>query len=504
MSWRSLVVENRYEDSVRLLGLARELRAREGVEAAEVVVGSVANRRLLAERHGLAVEAGPSDVVVAVDAEGEAADSALAAALAHFEQGSAAGSPAHERAPARSLVTAGREVDANVALVSVPGEYAALEAAKALEAGLHVLLFSDHVALADEVALKRYAAERGLLLMGPGAGTSMLAGTGLGFANAVAAGPVGIVAAAGTGAQETACLLDAAGVGVSQIVGVGGRDLSPEVGGAMMLAAARLLAADPATEVILLVSKPPAPEVVARLAPSLPREKPVVAGFVGYDGDDLPFPAAPTLEEAARLAAAAAGTPGLDVDERAPLAAADEARARLAPEQRALRGLYSGGTLCFEALTVLRPLVGPVRSNVDGGDDSPHLVDDSPHLVLDLGEEEFTAGRPHPMVDLSGRIERLLAEAEDPVVACLLLDVVLGYAAHPDPASELAPAIEEARSRARAGGRELAVVAHVCGTDRDPQSAPRQERALREAGAVLAPTNALAARAVAAVIRDAA
>lgn len=496
MTWRSLVIENRYEDSVRLLGLARELRGREGVRAAEVVVGSEGNRRLLAERHGVVVEARPSDVVVAVDAGDEAAaEAALGAARAHFERGRATAlAGPGERAPARSLLSAHERVEANVALISVPGDYAALEAAKALEAGLHVFLFSDHVSVEDEVALKRAAASKGLLLMGPGCGTSMLAGIGLGFANAVRRGPVGIVAAAGTGAQEVACLLDAAGVGVSHIVGVGGRDLSLEVGGIMMLAGARLLAADAATDVILLVSKPPAPEVVAALAQGLPRSKPIVAGFVGHEADDAPLPVAATLEEAAQAAARAVGGE-LPAADEGRLVEARAARARLGPGQRALRGLFSGGTLCLEALAVLRPIVGTVGSNVDGDRDALHRL-------LDLGEEEFTAGRPHPMVDQSLRIERLLAEADDPAVACLLLDVVLGYGAHPDPAAELAPAIAEARERARGEGRELAVIAHVCGTPGDPQSAPQQERALAEAGAIVVPTNAAAARLAATVVAE--
>jgi FdrA protein len=485
MSWHTLVVPNRYEDSLRLLALARSLRGRDGVRAVEVLVGSGGNRRLLAESHGVEVEASSSDVIVALEADDGPAAAALAGAREHFER---AAEPAGEAATAvrwLSLASAGRHGDASLALVSVPGEYAALEAAKALEAGLHVFLFSDHVSLDDEVALKRAASERGLLMMGPGCGTSMLAGVGLGFANAVRRGPVGIVAAAGTGAQEVACLLDAAGVGVSQIVGVGGRDLSAQVGGEMMLAAARLLADDPATEVIALVSKPPDAEVVAMLARELPGGKPIVAGFVGYDGDGHGLELSATLEETARAAALAAGEEPLEVDREAALAAARAAGARLAPSQQALRGLYSGGTLCFEALTVLR---------------RPLAAAGPPVALLDLGEEEFTAGRPHPMVDQGLRLERLRAEAADPAVACLLLDVVLGYGAHEDPASELAPAIAEARELARREGRELAVVAHVCGVPADPQDSPRQEAALAEAGAIVAQTNSLAAEAAAAVV----
>jgi FdrA protein len=492
MSWRTLVVANRYEDSVRLLALARELRGRDGVRTAEVLVGSEGNCRSLAARHGVDVQASASDVVVAVEGDDEdALEDALDGARAHFERPAAAPAGAGPVAPARSVLTAGARVDANVALVSVPGEYAALEAAKALAGGLHVFLFSDRVPVAEEVVLKRAAADRGLLVMGPGCGTAMVAGAGLGFSNVVRPGPVGIVAAAGTGAQEVACLLDAEGVGVSQIIGVGGGDLSAEVRGEGMLAGARLLAADESTGVIALVSKAVAPEAAAALDAELATGKPVVAGFVGHDGEGLGFPVEPTLERtalhAARLARGedAGGGAG---PETQPPAAAMAARARLAPGQRAVRGLYSGGTLCGEAEWVLESELGPLSA---------------PHLLLDMGAEEFTEGRPHPMVDLGPRTDRLLEEAGDREVACLLLDVVLGHGAHPDPAGELAPAIVEARRRAREDGRELAVVAHVCGAEGDPQDLAGQQRLLAGAGAIVCPTGAGAARAAAAIVAPA-
>jgi FdrA protein len=426
------VVANRYVDSVRLMKVAQTVRGRDGVSACELVMGTPANL----EQLGLSVDATPADVVIAVDGPDEALDAAERELSQTAEPGEVV-----EAAP-RSLATA----EGEVALISVPGEYAALEAHRALTRGMHVFLFSDHVSVEDEIALKRRGAERGLLVMGPECGTAMLGGVGLGFANVVRRGPVGIVAAAGTGAQEASVLLDGAGSGVSEIIGVGGRDLSAQVGGIMFRAGMELLAADDETETLLLVSKPPDAEAVRALGDVDVRGKRVVASFVGWDGGEAPFDVYPTLEAGACAAAEAA--PSRD----------DE------PELDGgggLLGLFSGGSLAYEAQTILGP----------------------GHRILDLGEEEYTQGRPHPMVDLELR-RRMLRE-EGPKAGCVLLDVVLGHGAHPDPAGELAETLE---------ALTCPVIAHVCGTKNDPQDAERQAATLREAGVHVAPTNAAAAR----------
>ncbi len=481
MSWHVKVIANRYADSVKLMGIARGLRGRDGVDGCEMGMGTAANLEALAAR-GVQAQAGPSDLVVAVDADSaQTAAATLAAAEQELSSGggdaSGRGGAKTDREPPRSLVSARRRLDdPNVALISVAGEYATLEAHRALSAGMHVFLFSDHVSLSDEVELKQRGAQLGLLVMGPGCGTAMLANVGLGFANVVTAGSVGIVAAAGTGAQESACLLDAAGVGVSQIVGVGGRDLSADVGGIMFRQAMHMLAADDETETLLLVSKPPAPEVVASLADDLPEGKRVVAAFVGWNGDEAPFEIYDTLEAAAR---AAAGTGAEDLAELE--AAVDAARERSAG--RRLLGLFSGGSLAHEAVTLLEPQLGPLEGNVGHGPDER----DGGHAVLDLGEEEYTQGRPHPMVDLDVRLGFLEDAARDDGVGCVLLDVVLGHGGHADPASGLSEAIA-------AVARNAVVLARVCGTNGDPQDAVRQTQILRDAGAIVAPSNAAAAR----------
>jgi FdrA protein len=436
-----------------LMQVAQVVRGHDGVSRAEVAMGTEANLAAL----GVSCDATPTDVVIAVQGGGDGALDAAEAELA----APVASNGVAVADPPRSLLGA----SANLALISLPGEYAVLEAHRALTAGMHVFLFSDHVSAADEVELKRRAVDRGLLVMGPGCGTAMLGDVGLGFANVVRSGSVGIVAAAGTGAQEAAILLDGAGVGVSQIIGVGGRDLSADVGGIMFAEAMRMLAADDATETLLLVSKPPSRSAVASLGGIDVGGKRVVAAFVGWDGAEAPFEIHSTLDAGA-FAAAGVKAPAFDTEIGSP---AHPGR---------LLGLFSGGSLAHEAMTVLTPALGSIGGNAgDGSDDG--------HVIYDLGEEEYTQGRPHPMVDLEVRL-RMLEEAGDDV-GCVLLDVVIGHGSHADPAGGLAPALERL-------AQDRPVIAHVCGTPADPQDSRAQEATLREAGVIVAPTNAAAAR----------
>lgn len=477
VSWHVRVIPNRYADSVRLMSISRAVRERDGVRRCELGMGTPANLEYLA-KFGASADATPGDLVIAVDAiDGLAEDALEFAERVLSTQGRDDGAVAVKQR-ARSLPAALADADgANLALISVPGEYAVLEAQRALSAGMHVFLFSDHVPLETEIELKRRAAERGLLLMGPECGTAMLGGVGLGFANVVRPGSVGIVAAAGTGAQESACLLDAAGVGVSHIIGVGGRDLGEAVGALMFRQAMLMLAQDEQTETLLLVSKSPTAAGVRALSDAVPSGIRVVASFVGWDGAAAPFEVHSTLEAGA-AAAAQSEPPDCAALER-------EVDARRPPSASGhLLGLYSGGSLAHEAATLLEPELGPLAGNVGHGPVDPA---GGGHALLDLGESEYTQGRPHPMVDLGVRNEMLAEAADDERVGCVLLDVVLGYASHPDPAGGLKDSI-------RSVARDAVVIAHVCGTPDDPQDSRRQEQTLADAGAILAPSNAAAAR----------
>jgi FdrA protein len=384
--------------------------------------------------------------------------------------------------------------DSNVAVVSVPGAYAALEAHEALTAGLDVLLFSDNVSVPDEVALKERAVRLGHLLMGPGAGTALLGGTGLGFANVVEPGRVAIVAAAGTGAQEAMSLLDRWGVGISCVIGLGGRDLSEAVDGRMAKAAIAALRADPDTDLIVLVSKPPA-ERVARAVLDSAAGFPLVAVLVGRARDAGPIAgvtSARTLEEGALdvLDALRVQRPDVVGDLQQRVA---EVCGRLAAQRTVVRGLFSGGTLCYESLIILSDLLGPVYSNIplEDGLDAPGPA--GSHSCLDMGEEEYTVGRPHPMIDPQARVEMIDEQGRDPAVAAILLDVVLGYGAHEDPAGQLAPAC------ARVIQQGAAVIAYVLGTHHDPQGYTRQRETLRDAGCIVTETAARASLAAAAI-----
>ena len=463
---RCAVRAGAYYDSVVLMQLQRSLAALPGVLDAGVVMATPANRDLLAASGllpGSEIAAGPNDLMIAVKAETEAAAGEALARIDSLLQVRRAETGQDFRP--RSLASALKQLpESRWVLVSVPGRHAAAVADEALDLGRNVFLYSDNVPLAEEVALKRKARERGLLVMGPDCGTAVVGGTGLGFSNRVRPGAIGLIGASGTGLQAVLAHLHTRGHGISQAIGTGGRDLSAEVGGITAAQAIDLLARDPETEVIVLISKPPAPEVARRLiALARTADKPVVVDFLGAPPPgsrlgDVRF--ATSLEGAAEDAIQLLSTGK---------SSAPDGPAGFAAGQRWIRGLFSGGTLALETQQGLAALFDPERSQG--------------HAILDLGADEYTVGRLHPMIDFDLRLRRLRQEAADPQVALLLLDVVLGDGAHADPAGELAPAIEQVRTEAQAAGRTLDVAVLVVGTDLDPQDLGQQIATLEKAGA---------------------
>lgn len=512
-----LVRKDAYFDSVFLMLLAKDLKGAEGVADATAALGTPVNRELLAAAGYPADDlegAGPNDLLIAVDcATAEAAEAAVRAAESFLSRKAAPAADGGKRAAPRTLEAAVAALPgANVALISLPGAYAAREARSALERGLHVMLFSDNVPLEDEIALKELARSKGLLLMGPDCGTAIVNGKPLCFANVVRRGPVGIAAASGTGLQEVSCLLDRLGSGVSQAIGTGGRDLKNErVGGSTMLAAIEALAADPYTEVIVVVSKPPAPSVAARVVAALEASgKPSVVHFVGLDGEragngfaeEREDPEAPRLhragdlEEAARMAAALASgvryeRRDFDLDDGAIRALVEREADRAAPGQKWLRGYFTGGTLADEAWIAVHRLTGAAYSN---NQTDPAFVPPDPrvsigHTIVDLGDDAFTVGRPHPMIDPSVRTERIDAERDDPSIAVMLVDVVLGYGSCADPAGAVAHSLAAAKKAAARRGGYLSAVASVTGTPGDYQGYAAQAAKLEEAGVLVMPSN---------------
>ena len=497
-----------YYDSVILMQLQRSLAALPGILDAGVVMGTEANKDILAQSDlltGEAKAAAADDLVIVVRADDKAA---ARSALLQVDDlvSKRRGGVEHDYLP-KSLESAAEMLPAaQWVLVSVPGRYAAGVAREALRLEKHVFLYSDNVSVQDEVSLKQVASRRGLLVMGPDCGTAVVNGVGLGFANRVRRGPIGMVAASGTGLQQVSARIHQLGSGLTHALGTGGRDLSEAVSAITARQGLDLLIRDPETRVLVLVSKPPAPKVAGELlAAARTAGKPVVVDFIGYSPasrrlGNLYF--ASTFDETAKLAVDLSGdaSDGLMAEpEGLDLPAAEH----FAPSQRWLRGLFSGGTMAYEALLLLQDYVPGVYSNVPL--DRSYLIENSlvsqEHTIIDLGEDEFTVGRLHPMMDNDLRIRRLQQEAEDPEVAVILLDVVLGYGSHSDPASELAPAIAQARAQAEAAGRHLAVVAVVVGTDEDPQGLEDQVERLRDAGALVHTSNEVVVRSVGRLIQ---
>jgi FdrA protein len=506
-----LVEKDSYYDSVFLMLIASEVKKVPGVEEAVVSMGTEINTELLREI-GFGCpeieEATPNDLIIAVEAEDDQTlEQAFEKARELFSRKKIQRESAEAYRPV-SLDTALKMMpEANLIIVSVPGRYAFREARRALEGGLHVMLFSDNVSLKEEIELKRLAAEKGLLMMGPDCGTAVINGKPLCFANTVRRGGIGLVAASGTGLQEVTCCIDELGQGISQAIGTGGRDLRPEVGGTMMLMGIEALKGDPQTEVIVVISKPPA-EAVARNVINRLEEtgKPCVVHFIGLAGAGSSSQStgrvlyAGNLEEAAGMAVAL--LQGRSYRPRTfTLAEAEVKRlveqevAGMSGRQKYLRGLFTGGTLADEALILFEREIGGVYSNIQT---KPELLLPDPqrskeHTIVDLGDDLFTQGRPHPMIDPTIRVDRLRKEMEDSEVAVLLLDCVLGYGSHPDPAGAMRDSIVRAKEKAKQRGGYLAVAASVTGTEADLQDLQEQREKLESAGCIVMPSNYQAA-----------
>ena len=476
-----------YLDSVALMRLSTTLLALPEVESAALMIGTESNKKVM-EEAGLLTDAGrgagANDLIIAIRTQhDEAVDAILNKAEALLDTPVIRAAEEGDWRP-KTLDSALETLkEVNLALISVPGEFAAEEARKALRKNLHVMLFSDNVSVEDECALKKEARERGLFLMGPDCGTAIIGGVPLAFANEVPAGNVGIVSASGTGLQEVSSLLARGGMGISQGIGVGGRDLSEAVGGLMTMMVIDALDEDLETERIILISKPPSEKIAARILERATKSpKPFTICFLGISEMKLPPNAklAPTLLAAAEDALGAAFPPR-DIPNGALPKSTD-------PGRRWIRGLFSGGTLCAEAQVVLQRAGERVYSNapIPGAE---RLNGGKPegHALVDLGSDEYTVGRPHPMIDPSVRTGHILSSLAEPGTAVVLLDVVIGYGSNEDPAGEIAAALRNAADR------KVCVVASVCGTEGDPQGYSAQARKLEEAGVLVASSAAQAA-----------
>ncbi len=513
---KTIIKKGAYFDSVSLMQVAKKINAIAGVIDSAVVMATKENKGIIKASGLLTQEilsAGDSDLAIAVSAKTPAAAAAaLKAAEALLNKKPSEAASGGDR-KAAGLDDAVKMLDgANLAVISVAGRFAGALAADCLDKNLNVMLFSDNVPVGTELALKKAAAKKGLLLMGPDCGTAIINGAPIAFANSVRRGNIGVVAASGTGLQEVTVLISNEGAGISQAIGTGSRDVKIEIGALTLLQALKMLAADPATEVLLIVSKPPHPQVLKKITAEIKKiKKPVVAVFLGGELKEKiknDFYPAKTLEEAAYKAVCLGKGWKLgrarEIIYDMTLRVGELAKKEAAKKKRAscLRGLFSGGTFVSEAQLILPELIGDTWSNapLDKKWKLKNSLKLSGNAVIDMGEDEFTVGRPHPMIDFSLRNKMIVSEAKKPEVSVLLLDVVLGYGSNLKPLEDIVPAITEAFLR----NRELSVVASVTGTETDPQVRSKVVKGLEAAGVIVMPSNAGACRLAGEIVRQSA
>ncbi len=471
-----------YLDSVALMRMSRTIAGMDGIEEAAMMMGTPSNREIMADA-GLLTDAGTSagggDLIIGIRAGTvDAAETALAEARAQLDQPTARGGDGVAWRPKTLRAAMKSMPDSNLVLISVAGDFAIAEARKAIRRGLHAMIFSDNVGLAEEAELKREAKNLGCLVMGPDCGTAIINGKALAFANVVPRGEIGIVGASGTGMQEVSCLIAQHGGGISHAIGVGGRDLKSEVGGISTLMAFDLLDADPMTTRIVVISKPPPADVASRVLERIATcDKPVIVCFIG--AQELSMPANAT--QVFTLKAAAQAAMGLAIEETL----RPETAITVPVGRRLIQGLFSGGTLCAEAQVLFASAGQTVRSNapIPG---VPTLAEtNGTHVILDLGDDKYTQGKPHPMIDPSVRDDNIIAALQDPDVGVILMDVVIGYGAHDDPAGHIVEILQT-----HGGSDRPAIIASVTGTEADPQGRSAQMAKLQAAGVHVAPTNA--------------
>ncbi len=499
--------KNTYYDSVTLMIISKEIKKKQGIKQALVGMGTDLNKELamnLRLSSGEIQEITPNDFFVSVLAdENIAIEDVMTKVYEILNQKKHRESD--DYMPRTLDFAINNEPDSNLVLISLPGKYAALEARKALDNNINVMLFSDNVTIEEEKELKDLATSKELLMMGPDCGTAIINNVPLAFANVIRKGHIGVVGASGTGTQEVTVQIHKLGEGVSQVIGTGGRDLKKEIGGSMMLLGLDALINDPETKVILLVSKPPHPEVAEKILKVVEKaNKPVVVDFIGGDKgiiENYGAYACSSLEDAARKAVALLRSEEVkdfnDFDfprEKINKIIEGEVN-KFAPGQKYFRGFFTGGTLADEAMKLLNKEI-EIYSNI------PLLPEfklqdakiSYKNTCIDFGDDEFTVGKPHPMIDPAARVERLIQDAQDDEIAVVLMDFVLGYGSHKDPVGEMLPAIIEAKNKMEEREKYLCIVGYICGTDKDPQGYTESKKRLEEAGVIVMPSNAQAVK----------
>ena len=513
----NIVKKNFYRDSVFLMSLSNKVRIIDGVIDSSVMMGADANKKLLTETGFITYEgapASPNDLLICISYNDKADIKKIITDVENMLDVTVsrenAGSWTCEN-PKNIEEAIEMQPDSNIAVISIPGQYVRYQSEKLLKKGVNQMIFSDNVSVEDEIHLKKIGVEKNLLVLGPDCGTAIINGVPLGFANIVRSGSIGVVSASGTGTQEVTTIIHNNGEGITQAIGLGGRDFKKEVGGLMAISAIKMLENDTATKVICLVSKPPAEEVEKKVLDIIKScKKPFVIIFLGSKTKRISSKRiffVDTLEEAALQSIAilrnkeyrpqkklSAKLVKLAVKERKKYNKNQKPACRLSG--RYIRGLFSGGTLCDEAMFHLSDSIGGMYSNIAVNADLK-LKDSNvsyENSFVDLGDDEFTRGVPHPMIDFTTRNKRMIQEAKDKEVAVLFFDLVLGYGAHHDPANAILPAITESQKIAKKQKRHITFITSICGTDLDPQGYNKQKEILENAGVIILPSNVTAAR----------
>lgn len=507
----TIIRKNEYFDSVTLMSLSSKILGVEGVEEAVVSMATDMNKELL-RNVGLSTEnsdnAENNDLLIAIKAIDE---TSYDKALKLVEDLLKPKSKKKTKGQVKEIKTISEALDqmedANIALISVPGQHAAREARKALENGLHVMIFSDNVTLEQERELKEMGRAKGLLVMGPDCGTASINNIGLCFANKVRKGNIGIVGASGTGLQEVMVQIHKLGGGVSQGIGTGGRDLKAEIGGIMMIEGLKALNNDENTEIIVLVSKPPAKSVENKILEEVKKvKKPVIVCFLDGIKEDKKDSEATFVYNLFDAAKESVKLVGIKVEENKNDESLNiqvkEAKKKLKAQQKYVRALYCGGTLCAEALSILRESLPNIKSNVAKRDDEKleDIKNYSGNVLLDLGEDQFTVGKPHPMIEPTLRLDHILQQAKDETVGVVLLDFELGFGSHQDPVGVTIDTIREAKKTSKSNNRNLIFLAYICGTDIDKQNYDAQIKMLETEGVIIAESNIEATKIVAEIL----
>ena len=487
-----IVEKNRYVDSVTLMQVRAKAMKIAGAVIAEVQMATPANIDILKElEFEVPTDAGSNDLVCGIRAENEEAAEKILKVIDGV---------LNHRVESDENYTSLDEINFaetgyNLAQISLPGEYAAKEAQKAMEYGCDVFIFSDNVSIEEERALKEYGHAHGKLVMGPDCGVGLSDGVCLGVGSIVKKGNVGIVGASGSGSQEVACVIEKCGYGVTEIIGTGGRDLAKEIGGITMMDGIRRLENDPETKVIVLVSKLADTQVMEEiLAFADNMTKPVVAVFLGgnkkmYEGHRVI--GVMNLEEAGLKAVEllTGKKEHLGYSDAELEAIANREIEKLHMNQKYFRGLFCGGTFTEESLIYFNQHNTENQLYTNLNNRYATQLEDAEtskgHTILDLGAENFTEKAPHPVFEPSLRVDRLKKELEDPDVAVVMIDFITGPAVAEDPFSDLAAVAREANS----SDRHITFIGAVCGSEEDPQNVTEMSKLLRDSGFIVTGSN---------------